>query len=547
MSSEDLVLERLRSYFGDVLRAENESLWSSSNYVSKCQLLMEMEILHEILPPKSPAHLKKYTPSARMKFILCALRNLHTSMHCMKCFKKGVECQMKLPSLPSIKTQVMFVEKMTQWFDWKGNNVPRPLSLCVPKRAHADSFVNVYHEAASTIFGCNTNVVAGVDGGSIMYCTCYVSKNTEMDDVKHFGEAAKQMVKKLQQRIMENEDEQEQEEISSIGMKDVNGPVKMTQISGRIFFHSTSFPHPILGKIVPTNNKRPNAYDYAVRFTICGPSNIIVVVRIEQCRDTIPIGKAGFSDDINKKIQSDQQSHETDPNKKSFFGPNWHVPILNGVYLRQNHDNDTPRLGGYSSHDKEGNLHSWPWTVHPLVATNSELISYENDALIRELHDKCVSICIEADKNPSRQKALKGLTKNYLSYDKHRDFIISRSCTPVDHVLTDDSINTIISSMCQGPDYTTFYQDVGEEEASLFFSRHLDGRYSETAIRNFGYPNNTVLTHNIQNISSHKPYSNEHDTNNETNYSKRPASTAITSPTKRPRTVIQLSQSPPKL
>ncbi|KAG7352600.1 hypothetical protein IV203_008648 [Nitzschia inconspicua] len=240
------------------------------------------------------------------------------------------------------------------------------------------------------------------------------------------------------------------------------------------------------GKIVPTNNKRPNTYDYAFRFTICGPSNIVVIVRIEQCRDTFPIGKAGFSDDINKKIQSDQLCHETDPNKKSFFGPNWHVPILNGVYLRQNHDNDSPRFRGYSSHDKEGNLHNWPWTVHPFVATNSELISYENDTPIRELRDKC-------------------------------------------------------------PDYTTFYQDVGEEEASLFFSRHLDGRYSETAIRNFGYPNNTVLTHNIQNISSNKPYSTEHDTNNETNHSKRPASTAITSPTKRPRNVIQLSQSPPTL
>ncbi|KAG7352599.1 helitron helicase-like protein [Nitzschia inconspicua] len=154
VSSEDLVMERLRNYFGDALIAENESLWSSLNYISKGQLLMEMEILHEMVPPKSHSCLKKYIPSAKVKFIL----------------------------------------------------------------------------SASTIFGCNTNVIAGVDGGSIMYCTCYVSKNTEMDDVKHFGVAAKQMVKKLQERIMDRmalENEDEEEEISSIGMKGLIGAVLM--------------------------------------------------------------------------------------------------------------------------------------------------------------------------------------------------------------------------------------------------------------------------------------------------------------------------------
>ncbi|KAG7345242.1 hypothetical protein IV203_032773 [Nitzschia inconspicua] len=216
---------------------------------------------------------------------------------------------------------------------------------------------------------------------------------------------------------------------------------------------------------------------------------------MEQCHQNKPIGKAGFSEDINKKIQSDHKNCENNSNSsQSFFGTEWQVPVLDGVHFRQDHDNDTPCLRGFPSRDREGTLRTWTWTGHPFIATRPGLVNYENDNLICQLHSKCVSICMEADKSPSRQKAFNGMTKNYLPYQKTRDLIVTDPCTPADHILTDHSINTIISAMWEGPDYTKFYNDIGEEEASFFFSRHQNGRYSDMAVKEFGFPNDTILT-----------------------------------------------------
>ena len=64
-------------------------------------------------------------------------------------------------------------------------------------RKHEDSFVNIHNKVASMLFGCNTNIVNAVDGNSVMYITAYISKNSQHDDKKTFAEAAKAMVKKL--------------------------------------------------------------------------------------------------------------------------------------------------------------------------------------------------------------------------------------------------------------------------------------------------------------------------------------------------------------
>ncbi|KAG7371072.1 hypothetical protein IV203_019642 [Nitzschia inconspicua] len=137
-------------------------------------------------------------------------------------FQRGSECRMKLPAYASTETLVMFDDKVTSWFAWRGNDISRSLSICVPKRAHADAYVNVHSEFASILFGCNTNVITGVDGGSVMYCTCYVSKNTEREDNKHFADAAKHMVKNMQQQMAERKglsDVELEEEASSVGLK----------------------------------------------------------------------------------------------------------------------------------------------------------------------------------------------------------------------------------------------------------------------------------------------------------------------------------------
>ncbi|KAG7361348.1 hypothetical protein IV203_036448 [Nitzschia inconspicua] len=69
-----------------------------------------------------------------------------------------------------------------------------------------------------------------VDGGSVMYCTCYVSKNTEKEDNKHFADAAKHMVKNMQQQMAEQKellDLELEEEASSVGLKGMIGAALM--------------------------------------------------------------------------------------------------------------------------------------------------------------------------------------------------------------------------------------------------------------------------------------------------------------------------------
>ncbi|KAG7348980.1 PIF1-like helicase [Nitzschia inconspicua] len=145
LSSENVTLQRLKQYYEDALAGEDENFWSSSRYLTKCRVLMEMEVLHSMLPPKY-------------------------------------------------------------------------------------AYVNVHSEFASILFGCNTNVITGVDGGSVMYCTCYVSKNTEKEDNKHFADAAKHMVKNMQQQMAERKelsDLELGEEASSVGLKGMIGAALM--------------------------------------------------------------------------------------------------------------------------------------------------------------------------------------------------------------------------------------------------------------------------------------------------------------------------------
>ncbi|KAG7345394.1 hypothetical protein IV203_032925 [Nitzschia inconspicua] len=74
------------------------------------------------------------------------------------------------------------------------------------------------------------------------------------------------------------------------------------------------------------------------------------------------------------------------------------------------------------------------------IAAQTGLINTVNDTFIQQLHSKCVSICMEADRSPSRQRALNGMAKNYLPYQKGGDLLVTEPSTPVDHVLTDHSI-----------------------------------------------------------------------------------------------------------
>ncbi|KAG7352378.1 hypothetical protein IV203_008426 [Nitzschia inconspicua] len=130
---------------------------------------------------------------------------------------------------------------------------------------------------------------------------------------------------------------------------------------------------------------------------------------MEQCHQKEPIGKAGFLEDINKKIQSNKESSENKGTYESFFGVDWQ---------------------GRST------LHM-AMDCSSFIAAQTGLINSVNDTLIQQLHSKCFSICMEADRSPSRQRALNGMTENYLPYQKG---LVTEPSTPADHVMTDHSI-----------------------------------------------------------------------------------------------------------
>ncbi|KAG7344061.1 hypothetical protein IV203_022069 [Nitzschia inconspicua] len=85
---------------------------------------------------------------------------------------------------------------------------------------------------------------------------------------------------------------------------------------------------------------------------------------MEQFHHKEPIGKAGFSEDINKKIQSDKESSENNGSYESFFGVDRQVPVVDRVHFREDHENDTPCQRGFLFCDREGTLRTWPWTAH---------------------------------------------------------------------------------------------------------------------------------------------------------------------------------------
>ena len=81
--------------------------------------------------------------------------------------------------------KIVFEQRTTSWYTWMGEKKDINLFIYKSLRKHEDGFVNIHNEVASMLFGCNTNIVNAVDGGSVMYVTAYISKNTQHDDKKH--------------------------------------------------------------------------------------------------------------------------------------------------------------------------------------------------------------------------------------------------------------------------------------------------------------------------------------------------------------------------
>ena len=76
-----------------------------------------------------------------------------------------------------------------------------------PKRAYEDAYANLYNDETTRLCGWNSNIVTGCDGGSAMYCTCYVGKGTQEEDNEAFASSAKCMVSSTSRKVKQLEDE----------------------------------------------------------------------------------------------------------------------------------------------------------------------------------------------------------------------------------------------------------------------------------------------------------------------------------------------------
>ena len=173
-------------------------LWSKSKLKSRYQICMEIKLMNQYIKEMKEANFRYQSLEYKNScFVTTVLRNLHKQEHVKSCFTKSEECRMKIPNKAAIQSNIIFNDKETNWYDWKGNKQSRNLFTHEHQRKHKDCMVNIHNEVASAVFQCNTNVVANADGGSVMYLTNYISKSTNQDDTKDYAKAGKHMLTKL--------------------------------------------------------------------------------------------------------------------------------------------------------------------------------------------------------------------------------------------------------------------------------------------------------------------------------------------------------------
>ncbi|MFN7880426.1 MAG: hypothetical protein ACK5P1_10510, partial [Sphingobacteriia bacterium] len=202
------VLGRQKVLENGILPTYKDAFLEKNGFVSKAFIHAEILLLKESIP--SPVARKRNSPfriNSDVLSVVGVLRNLHKTMHPQQCFKpkKNSDCRMKLPDCEKVGMEIHYDKEDTPWYDWKGIKNGRKLFLLTLPRGHADMYANTHNEHVTSIFHCNNNVVACVDGGSPMYCTAYHSKNTQKEDNEKAGNTAKVMIQRMSEKHKEGE------------------------------------------------------------------------------------------------------------------------------------------------------------------------------------------------------------------------------------------------------------------------------------------------------------------------------------------------------
>ena len=111
-----------------------------------------------------------------------------------------------------------------RWLDWKDITTERCMFVSHPKKEHAHDFANANNAMTSVLLRCNNNVLWGLEGSSLFYCTCCASKSTQKDVKEKYASSAekvrKNLMEKQKQKFQQQQDQDQLEPSES--MDDTN-------------------------------------------------------------------------------------------------------------------------------------------------------------------------------------------------------------------------------------------------------------------------------------------------------------------------------------
>ena len=140
---------------------------------------------------------------AKRYFAFNALVNVHRVTHATRCFKKGNECYARLPGGPVDKTRISYCEdnEYDVWSDHFGNKEKRWMLRFEPMREIEDAFMNTHNPMLTKMLGCNNNVMLGMNGRTVCYCTNYNCKPTQKEERENFQKVSEVMIKVLEKQV----------------------------------------------------------------------------------------------------------------------------------------------------------------------------------------------------------------------------------------------------------------------------------------------------------------------------------------------------------
>ena len=130
-----------------------------------------------------------------------ALVNMHLVTHSNRCFKKGKECFADLPDSVSENAEIIFHGECDYWSDWLGRKERRFMFKFQPKRSVEDAFINTHNPAITNLLGCNSNVLVGMNGRSVIYVTAYNAKSQQKEERSAFEQVSQVLIKIIQNQV----------------------------------------------------------------------------------------------------------------------------------------------------------------------------------------------------------------------------------------------------------------------------------------------------------------------------------------------------------